>query len=271
MTAKRIFGALLIALLLAAVVVWDKTGYRGGNVEVVPLPALVIGSDDYEPYNYIDSDGKPAGIDVEIAEEICKRLGYTPVFEQITWENKDTYLEEQKVDCLWGCFTMSGREDQYEWAGPYMYSREMIAVSKESGIHSLADLAEKRVAVQVTTIPEQILLTGSDERIPQVRCVYSLSTMEELYASLRKGYVDAIMGHESALGTFVLSNPDQFEILPECLYESSLGVAFEKDTHVELAARMTEEFKKMQRDGTIGTIAEKYGLDTGSVMGDTEE
>lgn len=270
-SGKRISGALFIAVLLVAVIVWNKTGAGEKTADVVPLPELIIGSDDYEPYNYIDPDGNPAGIDVEIAEELCKRLRVKPVFKQVPWEQKDMYLKKQTVDCLWGCFTMSGREDQYEWAGPYMYSREVAAVSKESGIHSLADLAGKRIAVQATTIPEQILITGVDDRISQVQCVYSLSTMEELYASLRKGYVDAIMGHESALGTFVSTNSGQFEILPESLYDSSLGVAFEKNTHAELAKRMTQEFEKMKADGTIGAIAEKYGLDIHASVGDTEQ
>ena len=49
------------------------------------LPELIIGSDDYEPYNYQDEDGKPAGIDVEIAVEACRRMGYAPVFKKIPW------------------------------------------------------------------------------------------------------------------------------------------------------------------------------------------
>ena len=62
-------------------------------------------------------------------------------------------------------------------------------LSKDSGIENLADLKGKRVAVQVTSKPEYIL---SNTNTPQVGVLYSMSTMEELYASLRKGYVDAI-------------------------------------------------------------------------------
>ena len=32
-------------------------------------PAIIIGSDNYPPYNYEDADGKPAGIDVDLATE----------------------------------------------------------------------------------------------------------------------------------------------------------------------------------------------------------
>ena len=142
------------------------------------LPELIIGSDNYEPYNYLDDDGKPVGIDVELAEAVCEQLGYTPVFQYIVWDKKDEYLDNGKVDCLWGSFTMNGREDEYQWAGPYLYSRQVIAVRTDSKIRNISDLAGKRVAVQATTKPEEVLLERSDPRVPEVDMVYSLSGMD---------------------------------------------------------------------------------------------
>ena len=52
------------------------------------LPQLVIGSDNYEPYFYLDEDGTFAGIDVEIATEACRRMGYAPALRKIDWQNK---------------------------------------------------------------------------------------------------------------------------------------------------------------------------------------
>ena len=46
---------------------------------------------------------------------------------------------------------MSGRETKYQWAGPYMYSRQVVAVRADSDIQSLSDLAGKRIGVQATT------------------------------------------------------------------------------------------------------------------------
>ena len=102
--------------------------------------SLVIGSDNYEPYNYIDESGENVGIDVDIAKEACRRLGITPVFKQITWDRKDSFLDSNEIDCLWGSFTMSGRTDDYRWAGPYMYSRQVVVARKDRGINSFADL-----------------------------------------------------------------------------------------------------------------------------------
>ena len=90
--------------------------------------------------------------------------------------------------------------------------------------------------------------------------VYCFSTLDEVYACLRKGYCDAIAGHESALRLFMDSMPDEFYMLDESLYESELGVAFAKGTHEELAEELTRTLQEMQKDGTTGEILEKYGM-----------
>ena len=230
--------------------------------------SLVIGSDNYEPYNYIDESGENVGIDVDIAKEACRRLGITPVFKQITWDRKDSFLDSNEIDCLWGSFTMSGRTDDYRWAGPYMYSRQVIVVRKDREINSFADLKGKRIAVQSTSKPEHIILSGEDDRIQGVSAVYSMSTMSELYASQRKGYIDAAAGHEVAIKRFVDTNPQQFIILDEILYKSELGVAFKKGRSDDVPDMLNDILKQMMDDGTIKKIAESYGINADIFMGD---
>ena len=45
---------------------------------------------------------------------------------------------------------MDGRENDYQWAGPYLVSRQVIAVSAQSSIERMSDLAGKTIAVQAT-------------------------------------------------------------------------------------------------------------------------
>ena len=104
------------------------------------LPEIVIGMDYFEPYSYQVSNGEYKGIDVELAKEAFRRLGYRPKFENIVWEDKDELLADGTVDCLWSSYSMNGREDKYQWAGPYLYSRQMVVVKNESEIQTLSDL-----------------------------------------------------------------------------------------------------------------------------------
>ena len=43
--------------------------------EETEKPVITLGSDNYPPYNYLNEDGVPTGIDVELATEAFKRMG----------------------------------------------------------------------------------------------------------------------------------------------------------------------------------------------------
>ena len=255
---------MMAAVLLSACRTEDKTAVSSEKT-------IVIGYDPFDPYTYQDVNGDMAGIDVEIARQAFDRLGYEPVFKLINWEDKDIYLADGTVDCLWACFTMTDREDKYQWAGPYMYSRQMVAVRDDSDIYELSGLAGKRIAVQATGKAEMAFLNAADYGLPEVERVFSLSTTDEIYAILRKGYVDAIAGHEGMLGKIVNDGTDTYRMLEESIYASELGVAFEKGTHEELARELTEILEAMKADGSIGQIAEKYGMDAEKTVGGKQD
>ena len=255
---------MMAAVLLSACRTEDKTAVSSEKT-------IVIGYDPFDPYTYQDVNGDMAGIDVEIARQAFDRLGYEPVFKLINWEDKDIYLADGTVDCLWACFTMTDREDKYQWAGPYMYSRQMVAVRDDSDIYELSGLAGKRIAVQATGKAEMAFLNAADYGLPEMKRVFSLSTTDEMYAILRKGYVDAIAGHEGMLGKIVNDGTNTYRMLEESIYASELGVAFEKGTHEELARELTEILEAMKADGSIGQIAEKYGMDAEKTVGGKQD
>ena len=193
------------------------------------LPEIVIGIDYFEPYSYQTSDGEYKGVDVELAREAFQRLGYQPRFENIVWEDKDELLADGTIDCLWSSYSMNGREDKYQWAGPYLYSRQMVVVRAESEIQTLQELKGKRIAVQATTKAEDLFLHNIESDLPQMEQVNCFSTTNELYAALRKDYADAIAGHEAMLGSLVQDGEGAYRMLKESPYKSELGVAFKKE------------------------------------------
>lgn len=221
------------------------------------LPVIRVGGDVYPPYNYISEDGTPTGIDVELATEAFHRMGYEPQFETIDWETKTQLLENGDIDCVWCSFTIDGREDNYCWAGPYMVSRQVVAVNPGSDIRSIADLAGRTLAVQTTTKPEELFLSG-DPALPPLRDLFSFEDRELIYTALGKGYVDAIAAHEVSILQYMQDYTTEFHILDEPLQVVGLGVAFAKNDVRGLEKQLTATLEEMQQDGTSAAIIGRY-------------
>lgn len=266
MKKRKFIDFLTVAVVAAAVALSVGCAQDAKETSTDELPVIVIGSDEYEPYNFSDKNGEPAGIDVEIATEAFGRMGYKAKFKNIVWDEKDSYLANGEVDCLWGCFSMNGRENMYQWAGPYMNSRQAVAVRADSDIYKLSDLVGKSVAVQSSSKPEE-LLSGKSNNMPQVGALYCFVKTDYIFAALNKGYVDAIAGHEFMLHQLVNDDDGKYRLLDENLLISKLGVAFYKDNNTEIPDRLNSVLNDMLKDGTIAKIAEKYGLDNEAAFG----
>ena len=245
-------------LLAASAAVGSLTSCGGTDAKESGLPQIIVGSDTYPPYIYLNNDGIPAGIDVEIATEAFRRMGYAARFETIDWEQKTTLVESGALDCIWGCFSMDGREQLYRWVGPYMVSRQVVAVNADSGIETLADLAGKTMMVQSTTKPEEIFLAGTDPRIPQFGELLSTEDRSIQYAMLNCGYVDAIAAHETAILQYMQDCNANFRILEEPLLVTGIGVAFALNDTRGLDEKLAETFAAMRADGTLKQIVGKY-------------
>ncbi len=231
-------------------------------------PILKIGIDLYEPYTYYDDSGQLTGADYEIAVEACKRLGYTPEFIGISWEKKNDLLASGEIDCIWSCYSMTGRTDRYQWAGPYMNSYQAAIVRADSGITSLEQLAGKRVAVEATTKSEEAWVRHAGDVVPQAADVLTFTSMDETVSALRLGSVEATSGHVGPMSALVEKSEGLLTLLPEGFYATQIGVAFDKNyANTELVKALDATLDDLIDDGTVARIVASYGLDPNAVVG----
>ena len=256
--AGRIVAGLCALCLLSGLLSGCAAPAGSDSPNEDALPVITVGSDNYPPFNCQDTSGHPTGIDVDLAIEAFRRMGYRAQFVTIDWEEKKNLVESGAIDCIWGGFSIDGREDQYLWTQPYMYSRQVVAVRKDSGIYSLSDLAGKCIAVQSTTKPEELFLSHTDPRIPALDDVFSLQNRELLYPYLSKGYADAIAAHETAILQCMDDYGLELRILDEPLLAVGLGVAFARSDDRGLAQELSRTFSQMRDDGTTQQILGKY-------------
>ena len=126
--------AAVAALACACVLAGCATagsGSSGGNGTLkVGVRTDVVG---FSSYN--DNTGKFYGAEVDIAEELAKRLGYADVaFTAVTPDNRKDTLQSGAVDCLVACYSVSDSRTQNFDFSPAYYTDSIILVAQDSSL-----------------------------------------------------------------------------------------------------------------------------------------
>ena len=226
-------------------------------LEDIPRSVIRVGLEPYAPFDYINESGEHVGIDVDLAREAFHRIGYEPQFVNIHWEDRDELLSEGKIDCIWCCYSMRGRQTAYHWAGPYLVSHMVVAVNPSSEIQHVSDLKGKLVAVRSSTKAERLMSQEEGRRL-DIEGLYTFNDRELMYTSLYKGYVDAVVSHEEAIVQYMKDNQMDFRLLPEALETTGIGVAFSRTDTRALVGDLHMTLQAMRKDGTTERILRKY-------------
>ena len=223
------------------------------------LPEIVVGCNDYSPFCYIGTDGEAAGSDISLAKEAFRRMGYRVRFRFIDWGERDQLLEAGEIDCIWCCFGMDGREKEYQWAGPYMYTFIRAAVNRSS-ITTVEELEGKSIAVQAGTKVEEIVLCAEENHLPHFKAIFSMQNRELIYSFLSKGYADALASQEISILKYIRDYDveEEIRILDKPLKCMGLGVAFSLHDTRGLAPRLDETLREMYEDGTSEALLRPY-------------
>lgn len=227
----------------------SEAGAAGGT--------FTVGFDqEFPPMGYVGDDGEYTGFDLEVAEEVAKRLGMEFVPQPVDWAAKDMELESGNIDCIWNGFTMTGREDDYTWTEAYMANQQVFVVTAESGIKTLADLAGKVVEVQAESSAEAALkddpdLTGTFGTL-QTTPDYNTAFMD-----LQMGAVDAIAMDEVVARFQIEQRQVDFIVLDETLAAESYAVGFKKGNDA-LKDQVQAQLEALAADGTLAKISEKW-------------
>ena len=256
MSKRSLLYAAAVVILVGLLGVFEVVG----NGRRDDRPVMRVGYYNYLPYIANDAGGGARGIDAELAKEAFGRMGYRVEFVRIDWDEKDELLARHEVDCLWAGFVMTGREDGYQWAGPYLHSRHVVVVPADSDIRALSNLAGRSIAVTAHSRTEGLLLY-TETGVPHTAELYSFQELQQTRAALFSGYYDAAAGNELAWSSLLKGRESEFRVLEQPLAVTELGVAFAKDTDPALVKQLTGHLTQMHRDGTIAAVLEKNQAD----------
>ena len=218
---------------------------------------LIVGFDqDFPPMGFVGDDGEYTGFDLELAQEVAKRLGLEYKAQPIAWDSKDMELESGNIDCIWNGFTMTGREDDYTWTEPYMANQQVFVVANDSDINSQADLAGKIVEVQADSSAEAAL-KEAPELTATFKELLTTADYNTAFMDLEQGAVDAIAMDVIVAGYQIQQRNADFKILDDSLSEEEYGVGF-KEGNTELRDKVQSTLEEMAEDGTLQEVSEKW-------------
>ena len=218
---------------------------------------LIVGFDqDFPPMGFVGDDGEYTGFDLELAQEVAKRLGLEYKAQPIAWDSKDMELESGNIDCIWNGFTMTGREDDYTWTEPYMANQQVFVVANDSDINSQADLAGKIVEVQADSSAEAAL-KEAPELTATFKELLTTADYNTAFMDLEQGAVDAIAMDVIVAGYQIQQRNANFKILDDSLSEEEYGVGFKKG-NTELRDKVQSTLEEMAEDGTLQEVSEKW-------------
>ena len=218
---------------------------------------LIVGFDqDFPPMGFVGDDGEYTGFDLELAQEVAKRLGLEYKAQPIAWDSKDMELESGNIDCIWNGFTMTGREDGDTWTEPYMANQQVFVVANDSDINSQADLAGKIVEVQADSSAEAAL-KEAPELTATFKELLTTADYNTAFMDLEQGAVDAIAMDVIVAGYQIQQRNADFKILDDSLSEEEYGVGFKKG-NTELRDKVQSTLEEMAEDGTLQEVSEKW-------------
>lgn len=221
---------------------------------------LIVGFDqEYPPYGFKGDDGEYTGFDLDLAQAVADKQGWSVKLEAIDWDAKDTLLNSGAINCIWNGFTKEGREGKYTFSESYMLNEQVIVVKADSGIKNWKGLADKTVITQTDSAAQEVL-EGDQKDLTDTfagAAVQAIGDYNTAFMQLESGAVDAVACDLSIAQYQISAKPDAYTQLEKPLSEEHYAVGFKKgDT--KTAKAVNESLKELYEDGTVEQLCEKY-------------
>jgi ABC-type amino acid transport substrate-binding protein len=254
----RLFGSISVALVLAIALILAGCGGGGGGGDQGGGgdEQITVASDiAYPPFEF-EKKGKPVGFDIDLMREIGKRAGFTPEFQNVTFDGIIPGLGNNLYDAGASAFTITeAREKKVDFSDPYFNADQSLMVQSDSPIKSVDDIADGTVGVQLGTTGEVKAKEFKQEGkiTGEVR---TFDTITDAFAALENGQIEAVI-NDFPVSAYKANQSDRtLQVVQTFPTGEQYGIAFPQDSDLlEPTNKALEEIKK---DGTYAELYEKW-------------
>lgn len=232
--------------------------------KVLDSKQLILGLDaSFPPMGFTNDANEIVGFDIDVAQEVCNRMGVTLVKQPINWDNKEEDLNVGKIDCIWNGMSINeSRKQAMNLSEPYMNNEMIFVVPKDSGVKTMDDLKGKTVGVQSGSSAEEILQAAD---LFSSISVTALEDNVTLLNQMELGFSDAVFLDSVVANYFITENSKDYVILPGNLESEEYAIGFRKNDQA-LRDEVQRILSAMKADGKLGEISTKwFGSDVTTV------
>ncbi len=204
----------------------------------------------FEPYEYQEG-GKVVGIDAEIAQAICDKLGYKLVIDDMEFDAIITAVTSGKADFgMAGMTVTDERKKSVDFTDPYTNAIQAIIVNEsDSKVSSKKDLEGATVGVQLGTTGDVYVTDVKDAKVER------FSKGADAVLALTQNKVDAVVIDNEPAKKFVEQNKGT-KILEEPFENEDYAICLKKGS--DLTEQFNKALKELKDDGTVKKIIDKY-------------
>lgn len=228
---------------------------------------LFVADVDFAPYSMI-VEGQPAGIDVEVMAEACKRAGFDLDIQFKPWDDLVRMVEKGECDGAFALFRSPEREKKviYMESAPVHYSDYVLftKVGTKFRFRTYEDLRGKTVGkVSGTDLGDEFAQAVSAG-------IVTVKEYPDLSSSVRGllvGEVDAYAGNMDVTYYRLkdMGMSSSIVYLPKKLVEQKpaylvLSRATKREDKERIMLGLSQALEVMRRDGTYKRIARRYLL-----------
>ena len=167
---------------------------------------------DTPPMNYLDDSGRWTGFDVELGDEIGKRLGVKVDRVAVNNKTRIAFLANGQIDMALSNISRTlSREEQIDFVDPLYLFTAKVFYAKKGRFKSLAALGGKRIGVNqgsnaFTAAPLE--LARHSKLAPTV---ISFQKNAECFLALKQGKIDAFTQDSPIVAAVVGAEGSEFE------------------------------------------------------------
>ena len=256
---KKLINILIMSVIICSLFISCKKDSDQSLKAIQDKKVFVLGLDDsYPPMGYRDENGEIVGFDIDVAREVCSRLGVELKTQPIDWSAKELELLSKNIDCIWNGFTVTEeRKEKILFSEPYLKNRQVVIVRNDGEINSIASLSGKKVGVQAGSSGEYAF--EQTEVYPTVRVVAFKDFLTAI-TDLKIGGVDAVVIDEIVADSQIkkADAANQLKILrSEPIASEDYAIGFRKGEQ-KLVDAVQQKINEMKKDGTLKKISEKW-------------